>query len=234
MNDSRKKMLERVRAILSKTMENGCTEGEAMAALEKARELMQAYDISEGDLAAASQAEQESATVHKDERADPYGIKRKLCYAVARFTRCKAWRGNDYAVGFAGLESDVIFATWLLDTLRAFVMRELKTFQAHTRSLTGACPRILGASFVHGCADRIAARLAELAPKEESAPSTNALVVSRKALISKAMHDAGIRLVKGRRQNVRLNGAAYGVGQNAGNGARFDKPVTQGGALRIA
>ncbi len=45
MNDARKKMLERVKAILAKTMDNGCTEGEAMAALAKARELMATYEI---------------------------------------------------------------------------------------------------------------------------------------------------------------------------------------------
>ena len=38
MNDSRKKMLDKVRAILAKTMDNGCTEDEAMTALAKARE----------------------------------------------------------------------------------------------------------------------------------------------------------------------------------------------------
>jgi hypothetical protein len=44
-NDARKKMLKRVRALLAKTMARGCTEGEAMAALEKARELMAAKAI---------------------------------------------------------------------------------------------------------------------------------------------------------------------------------------------
>ena len=47
---TRKKMLELVRAIMSKTVANGCTEGEAMAALAKARELMAAYEISESEL----------------------------------------------------------------------------------------------------------------------------------------------------------------------------------------
>ena len=64
MNDSRQKMLDRVRAILAKTMDNGCTEGEAMAALQKARELMAAYEISEAELNVTQ--EQEKATVRKE------------------------------------------------------------------------------------------------------------------------------------------------------------------------
>ena len=50
MINSRKKMLERVRAIIAKTIDNGCTESEAVAALAKAQELMAAYDIGEAEL----------------------------------------------------------------------------------------------------------------------------------------------------------------------------------------
>ena len=198
MNKSRKKMLERVRAILSKTMENGCTEGEAMAALAKARELMAAYDISEAEL--GNTQEQESATIHYEDKTDPYQIKKFLARSVARFTRCKGWQGNNstsYSMAFCGLESDVIFATWLLDTLQRFVMRELKNHQDARRAKGLKCPRIIGASFVLGCANRISERLKELTPEEPATVGNgNALVVSRNALITEAMAKAGIRLKK--------------------------------------
>ena len=64
MIDSRKKMLERVRAIVAKTIDNGCTESEAMAALAKAQELMAAYDISEAELGQTE--ETEAAVIHED------------------------------------------------------------------------------------------------------------------------------------------------------------------------
>jgi hypothetical protein len=235
MNDSRQKMLDRVRAILAKTMDNGCTEGEAMAALQKARELMAAYEISEAELNVTQ--EQEKATVRKDERPDPYDIKRWLARGVGRFTRCRHWSGKNagYAVGFAGLESDVIFANWLLDTLQAFVLRELKAFQASRRKEGLNNPRIIGASFVHGCCERISARLIELVPDQPIATSdtANALTVSRKALITQAMADAGISLTKSRKRSLNLHGGAYYAGNAAGNAARFDRPVTAGGTLRL-
>src|SRR6476659_3483857 len=95
MNDARKRMLDRVRAILAKTLDNGCTEGEAMAALAKAQELMAAYDISEAEL--GHTVETEAAIVHKDDRDDPYKIKTYLASAVAKFTRCRGWRGSEAA-----------------------------------------------------------------------------------------------------------------------------------------
>lgn len=237
MNDSRKKMLERVRAILAKTMANGCTEGEAMAALAKAQELMAAYDISEAELGAPSEA-QEGATVFKTDSVDPYDIKRSLARAVGRFTRCKSWSGKaaGYAVGFAGLESDTVFANWLLDTLQAYVMRALKDHQAERRSQGLSNPRIIGASFVRGCSERIGQRLNELADKAMPAPGPagTSLVVSRNALIAAAMKAAGINLHKSKRRYVRTDGRAWNAGAAAGNGARFDRPVSSGGVLRIA
>lgn len=235
MNDTRKKLLERVRAIMAKTLSNGCTEGEAMLALEKARELMAAYDISEAELGVTQ--EQESARVYKDATDDRYRIKSHLLYPVGKFTRCRPWTGSrysDYRVAFCGLESDVDFATWLLEMLQRFVLRELKAFQAERRAQGLACPRIISSSFVHGCVERIAERLRELAPPEPVGEATNALVVSRQALISKALSDAGIKLVKGRRRSSTVSPVAYKAGIGAGNAARFDRPVGGGGKLRLA
>src|SRR5579859_797216 len=124
-SDSRKKMLERVKAILAKTMENGCTEGEAMAALAKARELMATYEIDEKELETVA----EKAQIHKTADKDPYDIKRNLCVNIGKFTSCKAFRDREDVINFAGKQSDIIFATWLLDTLQHFVMRELRNFQ---------------------------------------------------------------------------------------------------------
>jgi hypothetical protein len=50
MKEEHKKILERIRAVRSKTTANGCTEGEAKAAQEKARELMATHRISESEL----------------------------------------------------------------------------------------------------------------------------------------------------------------------------------------
>jgi len=126
MNDSRKKMLEKVKAILAKTMENGCSEQEAMTALAKARELMATYEIDEKEL---HQFEQEKAQIHRTATSDPYEIKYWLAKFVGKFTRCQSWAAKDKVVCFAGLESDVIFATWLLDTLQRYVMRALRDYQ---------------------------------------------------------------------------------------------------------
>ena len=50
MTTNRDDLIEKVRALLSKTVDNGCTEAEALAALDKAHALMDAYEVTGADL----------------------------------------------------------------------------------------------------------------------------------------------------------------------------------------
>lgn len=217
--ETRKKLLERIKAILAKTMANGCTESEAMAALSKARELMATYEIDEKEL---QEFDREKTTTFKTENRDPYEIKRNLCVNVGKFTRCKAYRDRENVINFAGKESDIIFASWLLDTLQMFVMRELRAYQKKliTEKGIGHSNNLTSASFVAGCAHRINEKLKELAPLDWA--KTQELIVS----------ELGMQLTKsrGRSRNISEKDAAAGF--KAGEHARFDRPVEAGGTVR--
>lgn len=218
MHDSRKKMLEKVKAILSKTMENGCTEGEAMAALAKARELMATYEIDEKEL---NEAVKEKTTTFATAASDPYDIKHGLSVNVGRFTNCKAFRDREDVINFAGKESNIVFATWLLDTLQRYVMRALRAYQADRARKHLGNSNWTSASFVMGCANRINEKLKELLPIEWA--KTQELIVK----------ELNLSLVKSRGRGKEVDKNAHGMGAKAGNAARFDRPVGQGGTLRI-
>jgi hypothetical protein len=222
-SDARKKMLDKVKAILSKTMENGCTEEEAMAALAKARELMATYEIDEAEL---NQFEQEASKLHKTGNSDPYDIKNGLCVPVAKFCRCQGFNGavNKWGITFVGFESDVIFATWLLDTLQRFIMRALRDFQKQ-RAVKGIPnSNYTSASFVIGCTARIAEKLKEL---------TVEMPAKNKEVIKVELAKNNIVLHKGRKNSRDLDQKSTEAGYNAGNSARFDRPVGQGGTRRL-
>ncbi len=217
MLDSRKKMLDKVKAILSKTMDNGCTKSEAMAALAKARELMATYEIDEKELRDVA----EKAQIHKTAVADPYEIKSNLCVNVGRFTSCKAFRDIDKTVCFAGKEGDIIFATWLLDTLQRFVMRALRQYQADRAKKHLGNSNWTSASFVVGCAARINEKLKEFAPIDWA--ETQELIVK----------ELNMSLTKSRSSGKEVDYNAASSGHTAGNSARFDRPVGSGGTLRL-
>lgn len=214
---SREKMLNRIRAMFNG---EGRTEAEMLSFLAKARELMATYEIDEAEL---DKLDQEQATIHRTEARDPYEIKYFLGKFVGRFTRCRCWAGKDKIVCFAGLESDIIFATWLLDTLQRFVMRALREYQKQRSIKKMTNSNYTSASFVQGCTIRISEKLKELAPKQDT---KNELVMAELAKNGLVLH----RRVKTERE---VHAGSYKDGNEAGNHARFDRPVGQGGMKLI-
>lgn len=73
MSNNRTNLLNKIRALLSKTVEAGCTEAEAMSALSMAQAMMDAYEVTEEDLV---ETKKESAVCEtmKDMR-DPHHIR---------------------------------------------------------------------------------------------------------------------------------------------------------------
>lgn len=214
MNFSRKKMLDRIRAMLNT---EGRTEAEMMAFLAKARELMATYEINEADL----KEEAEKATIHKTATQDPYEIKRGLCVNVGKFTSCKAFRDREEVINFAGKESDILFATWLLDTLQRFIMRALRAYQQKRIFDKMSNSNHTSVSFVVGCTARINDKLNELSPIDWA--KTQELIVK----------ELNMSLTKSRARGKEVNPHAHKAGSAAGAHARFDRPVGSGGTLRL-
>lgn len=220
MTDAKRKLIDKIKALLAKTMENGCTEHEALAALALARRLMTENDVGEDDIAFGGEqvAEETRVKVDHDE------IRDKLVNGVAKFCGCAGYgrrKAHGY-VSFVGLQSEAIFAHWLLDTLAAFVEREIAKYAASFggRRIT----RIERVSFVIGCAGRIAARLIDLAPKQPKGSGRD-LVLARSALINKFMVDNAIKLREPFRLYDKADEAALAAGTEAGNRAQFNKPI---------
>ncbi len=233
METEREKLLDKVKALLSKTVENGCTEEEALAALAKARAWIDAFEITDSEL---SLTKEEKAVFRREPPGtrDPHSIKRWLASAVAQFTDCKAWRDRDTALVFCGLRPDAQFASWLLDHLAAFVLRELAQFLIEADAGLSNRRRAIN-SFVIGCTGRISKRLRELCAT--SAPVTSnakALVVVKGQAVAAKMAEAGIHLGKSRSSRRSVDAGSFAAGQAAGERASFGRPVSGNqGALRI-
>jgi hypothetical protein len=221
----RNSLLEKIRALLSKTTENGCTEAEALSALDKARALMDAYEVTDTDL---QLSKAEGAVLHSEspDARDPHKIKRYLGFAVAEFCDCKIWR-SALGLQLCGFPSDVQFAAWLLDHLTDFVQAELVSYL--TRRLAPKEERrwiIKG--FVLGCTDKINGRLAQLCQRSaaERTDNSRALVVIKGAAITDKMNELGIKLRKSSSRPVSVNQAAHEAGHKAGDRVSFGRPVS--------
>jgi hypothetical protein len=232
---NRESIVEKIRALLSKTTERGCTEAEMLAALDKARAMRDAYDVSDADLRLAKD---EAAVLRAEsDPHDAHGIKWRLCSEVGQFCNVQVFRTRRQpGLKFIGMPSDVAFADWLLNTLADHVFAEL---YGH---LIGSCAprgerRVIIRSFVEGACKRISERLAELTTRSEKACTVKGreLVVIKDAAIKTFMEEQGIRLrTSSGRASSNINEAARAAGGAAGNRASFGRPVNGStGALRI-
>lgn len=247
MSDNRKSILAKIRAILSKTVENGCTEGEAMVALAKARAMMDAHDVTDTDLA----FDGEEVTREECERNDPDQVRWTLCSGVAKFCDCRVW-GEGKKIIFFGLESDSQFASWLLDTLEGFVRRQSLSFLADMGRAVGGETDLFGAplngaqrehkrrSFVFGCMHRINERLRQEAQDrilKSQRSDGRSLVVVKTAKVDSAFKALSLHFRKARgSRGINADPAAFQRGRQAGNGASFGKPVGgngNGSTLRL-
>jgi hypothetical protein len=225
------KVVARVSALLAKTLDNGCTEAETIAAMEKAAQIMAAHDIAEGDL---QQNHDEDVVTRYTGNIDPFKVRWNLCSAVAAFTHCRAWRQvYDKTIVFCGLESDTEFAEWLLGALADFVLREIESHLAERRRNGVPCSRTISASFMHGMTSRISDRLRELSA--QWIPSTGKdVAVSPTARVEAFMKEEGIKVETASSNYFAASQDCYAAGKAAGNRASFAKPVSGAGAtLRL-
>jgi hypothetical protein len=226
MTTRREALLGKIRALLAKTIENGCTESEALAGLSKARAMMDAHAVEDGEL---DLTREERAILRREPPGtkDPHRIKNFLATSVAKFCECTAWRDCDHTLVFCGLRSDAQFATWLLDTLAAFVQAEIANHLMGSVA-EGRHRRQVIASFALGCTERISQRLNELCEQSTSAATSNAkaLVVAKGGAVRAKLDELGICLRASRSSCSVGDDSSYRAGMAAGDRASFGRPVS--------
>ena len=220
-SDRRASRIAKVKALLAMTVDNGCTEAEAMSALAKARAIMDADGIDDVDLAFGGEKVEANAKAASDRDR----IRERLFGSVGRFCGCRSWTGSFEQLIFCGLASETIFAHWLLDMLADFVARELASYLQRTPGISRVRRRETEA-FTAGCCDRICDRLEALAPKSTE------LALARNALIDMFMAEQDVRLSRGRSRFKLHDARAHGAGEAAGDGAQFQRPMEGGRAAK--
>ena len=241
--EARQKIIARIRALQSKTVENGCTENEALAAAEMASRLMEEYevDFSEEDVAA-----EDVTAVDVETGLGRRGHRRQhdvkwVAVAVSRFCQVRAItsRTDDgrLAIRFMGLREDVTWAEWLMAMLRGAMERAWRDYRRDNVLWTH--PATARANFMYSMTLRINERLDEItnARKRAAVTEGRALVVVKDAAVARWLVARGLKAslgagsVKGH-SRMRDDSAASAAGREAGNNVGFGRPVSGGAAVR--
>jgi len=213
----RDRIAAKVKALLSKTVERGCAEDEALAAAAAAARLMQDYDLTYTDLEAEVQA-------------DRYGVRRvlvssnplieRIALPVADYCGCKIWKQGDTLCLF-GSQHDTDMASQTMAMLAMAMASEWQRYLNGPSRPDHIHGRTLRASFLAGMARRLSERLREMRQQRNAATTGTALVVVKDQIVTSKFRDycraTGLRLGGGGRSTRTVgSSSAYAAGQAAG------------------
>lgn len=159
----RNKIISRIRALMEKTVDNGCTEAEAMTAAEKVGKMMTEYDISSGEFN------------FKDEICvqESYHLNRGTVHpvhhcvlAVSKYTATKCFyrsgRKHGYEYIFFGMPVDVEIAKGLMNLIYNCMEFQATLFKCSDTYKKASAGKTARDSFLKGMAFTISSRLNEM------------------------------------------------------------------------
>ena len=229
----------RIKALAEKTVSNGCTEAEAMAAAEMVGRLLERYALSMEEI---DIREERCVQVEV-----PIGGKRRrpidgCITAIARFCDCKVWVSRDAMMPtyvFFGFDADTALASYLFNIIDRAMATALMAFRAAHPRLGGVGLRRASKSFQQGMAVRVADRLDDLlrarAASVAAQRSTGtSLILVKHSVVETAFRETAIRLVAAAGLSpARLN-EAFRHGLAAGDRVNLNRPVGNAGRPLLA
>ena len=214
-------LLKRLQALRAKTVENGCTEGEAMAAAAKVAELLDRHDLSLSDLEIrAAPCERRVYETHLKKR-----IPLDECVgAIAAFCDCKVWREKNAAgeavYVFFGLNADVEVAHYLCSLVDGAVRTELGRYKTtpEYKSFRHQERHVANASFALGMVASIADRLIAMKEARDRANESTgrSLVVVKGVVVESELAKLGLQLRTVEAPGRMVDPLAYEAGGAAG------------------
>ncbi|MBK1665153.1 hypothetical protein CKO38_06870 [Rhodospirillum rubrum] len=219
----RDKVRARLQALQAKTVANGCTEEEALAAAEKVAELLDLYHLSLGELE-LRRSRCERLVLETDRKLR---VAMGLCIpAIAAYCDCKVWRERD-AKGQSvfvlfGLPGALETASFVHDAIAA-ALRAAWANHSQGRSFIRHAVDEKG-SFLIGVAVSLADRLDALKHARNGAHlpgGGRALVEIRQSVVESEFARLGLTFRQGGASGKRLSPEAFDAGRTAGHTAHL-------------
>lgn len=244
MSDNKTKrdaIILKIRALLSKTEANGCTEAEALAAAEAVDRLLAEYDLTYTDIKAEVGDDKygaRRATFAKGTNRYQPPVASFCASQVAAFFNCKVFSDRDGFIVFFGTKDETELAQQLLALLVLTSDTEVARFLKSPDRPRHIHGRTVRKSFEIGFITRVRERLAELKQARTAAtPTGRSLVVVKDQVVTERYasfcRDKGLRLRTTNRKSVATNAASYYAGASAGQRADLGGGKLNSAQLRI-
>lgn len=248
MNTSQLSELDRIKlkikALANKTVENGCSEEEAMSAMQGVGRLLLQYNLTMSEL---DVRQTPCRTVEIKTEGSRHRIVNCIM-SIGVFTDTKPWfqnfGRNHTTYSFFGQEHDLDMAQYLFKVCKAAIDGETRRYKGTKDYRDNGGGRSATVSFQHGLTDKLCQRLREMKREENAelqareaeqraeqakagtAGSTStALVVLKKQLVEQEFKVHGPRLRNVRSTRAVRSRSAYGAGSAAGDRVNLSRPL---------
>lgn len=213
----RDKIAARLRALRAMTVENGCTEAEAMAAAEMLAKLLEQYNMSMDEADVRASPFDKRSLIRDDFVGEKLWV---VADGISKLTGARYWGSRPsepHKITFFGFAHEVDVASYLLDICAGAMARELRALYQREqypreRYMALSKKRRLARPFIDGMSERLRQRLMKMIPLT---PPGTELVVLRNSLVDQAMKDAGLKLNDGHAHMGMAAFKGYNDGMNA-------------------
>ena len=217
----------RIRALRAKTVDQGCTEEEALAAAAKVADLLDRYGLSLSELDLRHQTCEGFGIETGRKRGAPLD---DIVPAIAGFCDCRSWMETtpDQLIRhvFFGLPADTAGARYLYEVIAATLeagtaaFRADELYQGHHSSQRASATR----SFQIGMVHSIAGKLHQLKQQRDSGIRSvhgRDLVPIKRGVIDDELEKLGISFRSKAKRAARVLSDAYHAGREAGEAFEF-------------
>lgn len=212
------KLKGRLQALRAKTIANGCTEEEALAAAQKVAELLDRHDLSLSDLEIREEQCAQSAVETNRKQRQPISA---CVPAIAEYCDCKVWREKDengrIRYVFFGLRPGIEMAHYVYDVIAAAMQTAWSQYAATQRFIRYGQDE--KGSFLFGMAVSVADKLMVMKAARDTANRVGNgrdLVVVRHAIVESEFAKLDLNLRRGGASGKKVAAAAFEAGQSAG------------------
>lgn len=222
---------KRIQALSAKTVDNGCTEAEALAAMEKIGSMLAEYNLSMSEVELREESEnciQDCLEIKGKNINNNIGT---LLSSISIFTDTKCWiYWNKITVKyiFFGLESDVKSATYLLSVCTSAMINESYKYVKSLNLVGQGKHRSPQNNFQKGFASRIYGRLYEIKQnnkKQQAASTGTALIVLKDQLVKQEYENLSLNLQACSSAKTSYDSDAIQAGQHAANKFNLNNPI---------
>ena len=230
MTTDLEKLKTRLQALRAKTIANGCTEEEALAAAAKVAELLDRHDLSMTDLEIREEQCEKSTIETNRKQRQPIS---SCIPAIAEYCDCKVWKEKDdkgIRYVFFGLRPSIEMAHYVYDVIAIAMHTAWAQYAVSKRIIRYG--RDEKGSFLFGMAVSIAEKLTAMKAERDEANRASTgrdLVVVRHAIVESEFAKLDLNLRRGRASGKKVAAGAFEAGHAAGQSLALHRAVGEKG-----